>query len=390
MQVLSSKSEHKVHKKIFLTGSTGVIGSRIAADLIRRQEEVILLIRADSDVDLRKKFSKVVEYYSLSPKLANVQLLRGDLTREKFGLATPEWERISSEVTHIIHTAADLKLDHPMDVALQRTLIPTQHVLEFAVAANKNGTFSKFDYFSTVGVGGRGLAQLKEERVKEEPQYHNSYEAAKGAAEKKVFEEMERGLPASIYRPSMVVGDSKDGSVWRYQVFYYIVSLLSGQKTRGFLPKFTMQRLDTIPVNTVSDVIVNLLDDKEAIGRVFHLTSAENSCLLSEIHSLIVGLSEEKGIRNHGIRQIPLGAIYFLTALFGFFSWGETRKRARAFPLYLTYLKNLAPIPNRETKEFLLARGMSIPVPSGYLERVLRRYMGIHEMGDRCKVNESS
>ncbi len=73
--------------------------------------------------------------------------------------------------------------------------------------------------------------------LEETPQFHNTYEHAKFEAEQWLLQKMEAGFPATIFRPSMVVGDTQTGKIIRFQVFYFLAAFLTGQRTAGILPR---------------------------------------------------------------------------------------------------------------------------------------------------------
>ena len=90
----------------------------------------------------------------------------------------------------------------------------------------------------------RGL--IREVPLAEPRQFHNTYEAAKAEAESFVWERLSGGLPGTIHRPSMIVGDSKTGKNIRFQVFYYLADFLAGLRTLGVVPDTRdVVRLDT-------------------------------------------------------------------------------------------------------------------------------------------------
>jgi nucleoside-diphosphate-sugar epimerase len=82
------------------------------------------------------------------------------------------------------------------------------HVVELARACSR---LEKVEFVSTVGVGGH-RAVVPETWLTEPRAFHNTYEQAKAEAEaeESIRGEVERGLPLTVHRPSMVVGAGRE------------------------------------------------------------------------------------------------------------------------------------------------------------------------------------
>jgi thioester reductase-like protein len=92
-----------------------------------------------------------------------------------------------------------------------------------ALAFAARAPLKKFEYISTVGVGGKMNGPLPEKRLTIPREFHNTYESSKAAAEDLVWAAAEGGLPVTVHRPSMVVGDSRTGRVRGFQIFYHLL-----------------------------------------------------------------------------------------------------------------------------------------------------------------------
>jgi thioester reductase-like protein len=66
-------------------------------------------------------------------------------------------------------------------------------------------------YFSTCYVSGRYAGPFSEDDLEVGAPFNNFYEETKHLAEADVRARIAAGLPATIYRPSIVVGDSRTG-----------------------------------------------------------------------------------------------------------------------------------------------------------------------------------
>src|SRR6185503_1340820 len=98
--------------------------------------------------------------------------------------------------------------------------------------------------------------------------FHNTYESSKAEAERLVLAAIDGGLPVTIHRPSMVVGDSRTGKAIRPQVFQFLAGFLAGGQTAGFVPKLTGVQLDTVPSDYVAAAIHWASRTPKATGRI--------------------------------------------------------------------------------------------------------------------------
>jgi len=89
-----------------------------------------------------------------------------------------------------------------------------------------------------------------------------------------------RTLPVTIYRPSVVVGNSQTG--WGAQVSWRV----SGPAVDRSRPveDASMPRdfeLDLVPADYVAEAIARLSADAASVGQTFHLTAGEATCFRS-------------------------------------------------------------------------------------------------------------
>src|SRR5206468_3341904 len=165
---------------------------------------------------------------------ARVEMVRGDTSLPHFGLDSARFERIAAECSRIIHCAAMVRMNLPLAEARRAAVRAAENVVELARSAARAGILEKVEFLSTVGVGGTLPGTLPERWITESRAYHNTYEQAKAEAEVLVAQGVAEGLPITVHRPSMVVGDSRTGDVLRFQIFYHLVEFLSGRRTFGF------------------------------------------------------------------------------------------------------------------------------------------------------------
>jgi thioester reductase-like protein len=264
----------------------------------------------------------------------------------------------------------------PIEVARHSAIDSAKHIVTLARACLARGTLEKVEFVSTVGVGGR-LSYVPEEWLTEARGFHNTYEQAKAEAEAYLYEQIEQhGLPVTVHRPSMVVGDSRSGKIIHFQIFYYLCEFLSGRQTLGLMPNLRNTRLDTIPVDYVASAIRWSSNQPECAGSVFHLCSGPDQAM--ELNWLMEALREI--LSTHGeklphLYRVPLwmfqGALPLLKRQAG----DKTRKALNNLSLFLDYANDRQQFANERTTLLLSAAGIVVPEPGSYLANLLAAYL---------------
>lgn len=368
-------------RTVLLTGATGAIGSVLAQYLASEPDTRLhLLLRAHSPSHLSQRLRELYAFWGLDPNdratTGRVEAHAGDVTLPKLGLGEAEFHRLTRDVTHLIHSAGNVKLNRPLDEARRSAVGSAAHVLSFVDTCRRHGPFQKFEYVSTVGVAGR-MPGMVPERIFPEPRcFRNTYEAAKAEAEQLVFDEIGRGLPATIHRPSMVVGDSHDGRIIQFQVFYYLCEFLSGRRTAGIVPRTGDIRLDIVPVDYVARAIQVSSRHVGAVGRIFHLCAGPMHA--PRIADLAVHVREffvAHGLRAPRLRPMSPALMRRLLPVVGVLSPRKVRRTLQSLPHFLAYLAEAQVFDNAKSVEFFAAAGVKLPAVDHYLDAVLSHYV---------------
>ena len=270
---------------IFLTGSTGYVGSHVAAGLLERSEEPLhLLIRAKDIPDAEERLWRALQIHFDFPRFhhflrTRISLFRGTLTESDFGLPAEAYNQLADTTTSVIHCAASLNRKSER-ACLNVNLRGTLEVARLAMRAHQDHGLRRFSHVSTVAVAGHRFNEtVMEDRAVEwdRPDY-DPY-----ARTKKYCEHMIRRLlpevPRTIFRPSIVLGHSRHGETTQFDMARAFV-ILAGLRLLPFRPN---DRLDIVPVDFVSESIVTLHLKERPSHEIYHLSAGIRSQTYREL-----------------------------------------------------------------------------------------------------------
>jgi thioester reductase-like protein len=272
-----------VKPTVFLTGATGFLGMEVLARLLEAGDrEVLALIRAADDAAAEQRLEQVLStlWIDPAPYRDRVRAVRGDVTQPHLGLGDRRSEL--AEATHaVLHCAASISFDLPLDEARAINVDGTARVLEFAVEAQGRGGLERFLHVSTAYVAGRHEGTFRERQHDAGQSFRNTYEQTKWEAEEIVA--LARELGPAIARPSIVMGESDSGWTPSFNVLYWPLQAFA----RGLfeaVPALPGGRVDVVPVDYVADSLVHLLGSREA--GVFNLVAGRDAPTVDELAEL--------------------------------------------------------------------------------------------------------
>ena len=251
-------------RPILLTGATGFVGMAVLARLLAAGHEVHCLVRAADDAEADSRLRAVLAPRAGALDAAAPSRSPGDLTAPRLGLGDRH-DELAARVGTVIHSAASVAFDLPLEEARAINVEGTRRVLDFAGAVPG---LQRVTYVSTAYVAGdrRGTAY---EDDRETGAFRNSYERSKHEAEALVRSST---LPWTIARPSIVVGESTTGWTASFNVLYGPLRAFDAG-AYPLLPARRRSPVDVVPVDYVADAVAALAHHPEAAGGTFHLTA---------------------------------------------------------------------------------------------------------------------
>jgi len=241
-----------------------------------------------------------------------VHLYSGDITEPDLGLGGAlDDDGSLSSVREIYHLAAvyDLGVDPALAEAVN--VRGTEHVLDAAERLDVD----RFHYVSTCYVSGRYDGVFTETDLREGQSFNNHYEATKHRAEVAVRERMAKGFPAIVYRPSIVVGDSRTGETDKLDGPYNLLRLLLAQPRALSvllgLPNSGRTEMNVVPRDFVVDAMAALSDHEGAVGETYQLCDPDPLCVPEFVDALadaaghrVVTLPTTKRVARGGSRLL--------------------------------------------------------------------------------------
>jgi len=269
---------------VFLTGATGFLGMEVLARLLDQGDrEVIALVRARDDVAAQERLDGVLAqlWRDPEPYRDRVRAVAGDVTSDGLGINSAVRTSLAEDVGAILHCAASISFDMPLDEARAINVEGTREVIGFARECKALGRLERFVHVSTAYVSGKFEGTFRERQLDAGQEFRNTYEQTKWEAEHIVRDATD--LAPAIARPSIVMGESDSGWTPAFNVLYWPLRAFS----RGLfdeIPALPTAHVDVVPVDYVADALVRLLDTGDQ--GVFNLVAGRDAPFANELVEL--------------------------------------------------------------------------------------------------------
>lgn len=271
---------------VLLTGATGFVGQCLLGELLDRDYRVLAIVRGASPADARSRLAAAlapwkrdVERYLETGRLA---VLRGDLHQDGLGISPDVVQNLRGSIASVVHAAGSTAFHARADGEPARTNVDGTR--EIFRVARECGCL-EWHLISTAYVCGTS-ERAAEQLYLKKPTFHNAYEHSKWTAEiESSRTAAECGATLTIYRPSVVVGNSRTGVATRFVGAYYLfraTSLLAraaAQQSgmdRHQIPLRISADPDARPNLVFADDVArdfaDLFDNQKSRGGVYHLT----------------------------------------------------------------------------------------------------------------------
>jgi thioester reductase-like protein/short-subunit dehydrogenase len=261
-----------------VTGGTGFIGRRVVARLldVEPDAQVWVLVRRQS----LGRFERLVTEWGEGAKPLVSELPELALTDE----TVAELGRVD----HVVHCAAIYDITAGEAEQRATNVEGTRAVIELTRRLD-----ATLHHVSSIAVAGEFAGEYTEDDFDVGQRLPTAYHQTKFEAESLV--RSAPGLRYRIYRPAVVVGDSRTGEMDKVDGPYYFFGVLA---KLAVLPKFTpillpdTGRTNIVPVDYVVDALVALMHAEGSDGHTFHLTAPKTVGL----RGIYRGVAEAAGL----------------------------------------------------------------------------------------------
>ncbi|MFC9893525.1 thioester reductase domain-containing protein, partial [Nocardia sp. NPDC127579] len=269
-------------QSILVTGVTGFLGIFLLRELLERTTATIYcLVRASDDAAALARIDTVADQYrvDLDAHRHRIVGVTGDLGRPLLGLSAERFAGFAEQIDVIYHNGAQVNHLEPYSRMRAANVGGTVEVLKLATTTR----VKPLHYVSTVSVLGGGP---RENGV---PVGMAGYSLTKWVAEQLVWAAIDRGIPATIYRPGLLTGDSRNGAA---PVDDAATTMIRAMLVLGMWPDFGEVDQQMAPVDFVAGELVRISRDPNPQETVNYLTASS-----AGIWPILLAEAERRGYR---------------------------------------------------------------------------------------------
>lgn len=287
---------------VLLTGATGLLGRYLLRDLLLTGQQVAVVVRPTDRQSAEARVAGLLAAWERRgvSGLPVPHVLVGDITEPRLGLNTEDRRWVQEHCDMVLHNAASLSFetsDNEDGEPWRSNLGGTKNVLDLC----RETGITDFHHVSTAYVCGLRDDVIYENQLDVGQEFGNDYEKSKLQAETLV-RSSDFLAPPTIYRPAIIVGDSKNGFTTTFHGFYALVRLavtltrmVEGADQIDWtipLHQLTGEEVkNLVPVDWVSAVIADVVGQRQKWGTTYHLTPADpvRAATIRDVIEKVVG-----------------------------------------------------------------------------------------------------
>jgi thioester reductase-like protein len=351
----------------FVTGATGFIGRHLIEQLLRREGDIHVLVREGS----RERLDELIDRWGPEAR-ERITPVVGDLGEPMLGVDEATRARLRGNVDHFFHLAAmyDMAADDETNETLN--VGGTRNAVELANDLKP----AHFHHASSIAVAGNYDGHFTEDMFDEGQELPHSYHRTKFESEKLVRERLD--VPWRVYRPAIVVGNSKTGEMDKIDGPYYFFKGI--QKIRHALPQWfplvsiEWGRTNIVPVDYVAAAMDHIAHAEGLDGQAFHLVNPKSQ-KSGDVLNLFAGSAHAP----HAVMRVdkkmtdmmPKGVLRYAMQIPALQGIKENFFRDLGIPPDV--MENVALRPqfdSRDTRRALEGSGIEIPPLESYADKL--------------------
>ena len=343
-------------KSYFITGVPGFISKHLVTKLMEQNCLLTLLIEGHNFGSTQSFIGQLANIFPDAE--TRITTIVGDISRPNLDIPGELYQDLTHNITDVFHLAAITDRQVKEEIAYKVNVTGTKNILNLC---NTIKNLNRFNHVSTCYVSGKRKGLVFEDELDCGQKFNNFYERSKFLAELEIDKYKDQ-IPISIFRPSMVVGDSKTGKTDKYHGTYVLLSALK----RGLLPVLSKRGkapFNIVPVDYVVEAMVNISSTKEGEGHCFHLADPNP---LSE-EEVVLLFSQRLGV-NPPFTFIPL------TVFEGIKKIKSLSRLLGMSAESLVYLNHMCIPDTKNTQKVLKDTDVKCPPLNDYVNNIVRYF----------------
>jgi NAD(P)-dependent dehydrogenase (short-subunit alcohol dehydrogenase family) len=351
-----------------VTGATGFIGRHLVARLLDRDDDVYVLVRQGS-VD---KLAALHEKWPAGSE-DRVHPVIGDLTQPRLGVSDEDVARLTDiGIGHFFHLAAIYDMTVDDDRNRVANVEGTRHAVQLANALGAR----TFHHASSIAVAGTYKGLFREDMFDEGQKLEHADHRTKFESEK--IARSQTQMPWRVYRPAIVVGNSKTGEMDKIDGPYYFFTAI--KRLRHYLPGWfpligpELGYTNLVPVDFVADAMDHIAHQPGLDGQAFHLTnprSQRSGEVLNAFAAAAHAPQLSMRIDTRLLQALPKGTLGMLMQIPA--AKGVRRTLLADFGIPEEILGNIRLVPQfdtRDTERALKGSGIEVPPLESYAAKL--------------------
>ncbi|MGB9185299.1 MAG: SDR family oxidoreductase [Solirubrobacteraceae bacterium] len=352
----------------FVTGATGFIGRNLVARLLQRDGDVYVLVRESSS----DRLATLIDRWGPGAE-ERIKPVIGDLASSRLGVSDETLAELKTAgIDHFFHLAAVYDMTADEESNRIANVEGTRNAVGLANALEAG----RFHHVSSIAAAGKHKGLFREDMFDEGQKLDHPYYRSKFESEK--LARTQTNMPWRVYRPAIVVGDSKTGEMDKIDGPYYFFTAI--KMARHYLPGWfplvgpELGYTNIVPVDFVADALDHIAHQDGLDGQAFHLTSPKSqrsgevmNTIAKAAHAPQLSLRIDAKL----LKSLPKGTIGMLMQLPA--AKGVRKAILADFGIpdeVLGHIALTAEFDTRDTERALAGSGISVPPLETYADKL--------------------